>query len=419
MFRFLHAADLHLDSPLVGLERYEGAPVERIRGATRQAIENLVGLALEEEVAFVLLVGDLYDGDWKDYNTGLFLAKEMTKLRQAGIPVFGVSGNHDAANQITRTLRLPENVTIFPTRAPQTEVIEHLGVALHGQSFPRRAVPEDLSAAYPRARGGFFNIGLLHTSATGREGHDVYAPCTVAGLLAKGYDYWALGHVHRREVLHRDPWIVFSGNTQGRNSRETGPKGCSLVTVEDGRTESVEHRDLDVLRWAVCPVNASGTQTPEEVVSLVRRALEAVVERHEGRFLAVRVRVEGPCLAHRELLGDPSRWVSEIRAAATDLSWGGVWVEKVILATRPEADLEEMLRRDDALGDLLRYVQELDPGEVGELTKEFSQLVTKLPREVFPGDGVLEWETADGLQQILEDVKNLLVPRLLAGGGGS
>ena len=152
MFRFLHAADVHLDSPLVGLARYESAPVEVVRGATRRAFENLVGVAIDEEVAFVLLAGDLYDGDWKDYRTGLFFVGQMAKLRDARIPVFVVAGNHDAASQLTKNLRPPDNVHFFSTKKPETRLLEAFDVAIHGQGFASRAVTEDLAAAVPSRR---------------------------------------------------------------------------------------------------------------------------------------------------------------------------------------------------------------------------------------------------------------------------
>jgi DNA repair exonuclease SbcCD nuclease subunit len=187
MLKFLHAADVHLDSPLRGLERYPGAPVEEIRAATRRAFENLVALAVEEEVGFVLLAGDLYDGDWKDYNTGLFFAAQMARLEEAGIRAFLIAGNHDAASQITRVLRPPANVKVFSTKRPETEILEDLGVAIHGQGFAQISVSEDLSAGYPRAVPHLFNIGMLHTSLDGRPGHASYAPCTVDGLRSRGY----------------------------------------------------------------------------------------------------------------------------------------------------------------------------------------------------------------------------------------
>ncbi|HEX6986053.1 MAG TPA: DNA repair exonuclease, partial [Planctomycetaceae bacterium] len=214
MFKFLHAADLHLDSPLRGLDRYDGAPVEAIRQATRRAVENLVDLAIAERVAFVLIAGDVYDGDWPDYNTGLFFARQMAKLREAGIAVYLLAGNHDAASVITRALTLPDNVAVFPTDAPGTLIHEGANVAIHGQGFRTRAVLDDLSANYPKATPGCFNIGLLHTAAAGCDGHDPYAPCTVEGLRNRGYDYWALGHIHLRQTLCDDgTFIAYSGNT--------------------------------------------------------------------------------------------------------------------------------------------------------------------------------------------------------------
>ena len=279
MFRFLHTADIHLDSPLRGLERYEGAPVDELRGATREALKNLVNTAISEGVNFLLIAGDLYDGDWKDYQTGLFFAKEMSKLREAGIRVYIVFGNHDAASQITKKLgNIPSNVHHFSNRKPKTEIIEDLGVAIHGQSFSKRILTENIAIAYPEARTGYFNIGLIHTSFTGREGHEPYAPCTMDDLLSKNYDYWALGHVHKREVLHEDPWIIFPGNIQGRHIREPGPKGCTLVTVRDEGNVVMEHRDLDVLRWELCEVDGSGSQSPEEIIAVGEKVTVKVLQ---------------------------------------------------------------------------------------------------------------------------------------------
>jgi DNA repair exonuclease SbcCD nuclease subunit len=271
--KFIHAADIHLDSPLIGLQFYEGAPVEEIRGATRRAIQNLVELAAAEKVDFILIAGDLYDGDWKDYNTGLFLSAQMARLREEGIPVFIIAGNHDAASQITKHLRMPENVTQLSVKNPETVIIEEMGLAIHGQGYPARAVTEDMTGCYPLASAHHFNIGLLHTSLDGREGHESYAPTNVNSLLSKGYEYWALGHVHAREIVHQYPWVVFPGNIQGRHIREVGPKGCTLVTAEDGRVVNVEHRDLDIMRWAVTVVDAGKAVRGDDVLEVASTAL--------------------------------------------------------------------------------------------------------------------------------------------------
>jgi DNA repair protein SbcD/Mre11 len=416
MFKFIHAADIHLDSPLRGLEQYDGAPVEQIRGATRQALANLVELAIAERVAFVLCAGDLYDGDWRDYNTGLFFAAQMTKLREAGIQVFLITGNHDAASQVTRYLRLPENVTMFSVQHPETVRLAAFDVAIHGQGFGKRVVTDDLSAAYPKPDSHLFNIGLLHTSVDGREGHEPYAPCSLDGLRSKRYDYWALGHVHTREVLHQEPWIVFPGNIQGRHVREAGPKGCTLVTVQDSQVVSAEHRDLDVLRWSIRTIDTSGSDTADDVVEQVRQALVRGLAESDGRPLAARIRLTGACRAHGELAANVERWINEIRTVATDVSNGTVWIEQVKLHTRPQADLDQMLSRDDALGHLLRALLswETDGSFVAEVTSEFRDLARKLPPELHAGDEAVDLDNPQAMRQAVEDVKHLLLSRLLS-----
>ena len=183
MFKFLHAADIHLDSPLLGLEQYEGAPVDDIRLATRKALQNLVHMAVREAVSFVLIAGDVYDGNWTDYSTGLFFANRMSELDRHHIKVFIVSGNHDAESKITRHLRLPNNTYVFSAKRPETVEINELKVAIHGRSFSDRDVTDDLSASYPSPITGYLNIGILHTCADGREGFQKYAPCNVESLV--------------------------------------------------------------------------------------------------------------------------------------------------------------------------------------------------------------------------------------------
>ena len=242
----MHAADIHLDSPLIGLPDTEGRVAERIRTAPRAAFGLLVQQAIEDEIDFLVIAGDLYDGTWRDYKTGLFFAEQMGRLNQAGIQVFLLHGNHDAQSEITKPLVLPDNVSVFGFRRAETFRIEELNVALHGQSFRQAAVTDNLVPGYPSPIKDTFNIGVLHT-ALGRMGeHANYAPCSLEELMAKGYDYWALGHVHRRQVLHEQPHVVFPGNLQGRHVRETGPKGAYLVTVETGEVADLTHLEMDV-----------------------------------------------------------------------------------------------------------------------------------------------------------------------------
>ncbi len=421
MFRFIHCADIHLDSPLEGLDRYDGAPVEQIRGASREALRNLVDLSLEEQVAFVVVAGDVFDGEWKDYNTGLYFSAQMSRLRQARIPVFLVRGNHDADSQISARLSLPENVHSLSSDRPETVVLDELGVAIHGQSFAQREVRDDLSRGFPEPEGGLFNVGVLHTSADGRRGHGSYAPCTMNGLISKGYDYWALGHVHTREVLHEDPWVVFPGNVQGRHIRETGAKGCSLVTVDGREVRAVEHRELDVVRWSLLQVDVTGAEEVGEILPRIRGAIRDELERANGRFLAVRIRGEGACGAHKAICADPWRYTEEVRAQANDVGAGRVWIEKVEFKTSPSVSIDELIGRDDAVGGLVRSLDETisSDGELQALRDELSDLRFKLPYEISSGEDPLDLESEDGLREILDDVRALLVSRLLRTGGAS
>ncbi len=418
MFKFIHAADIHLDSALRGLERYEGAPVDEIRGATRRAFDNLIDLAIEEQVAFVLLAGDLYDGDWKDFNTGLYFVGCMQRLRESGIRAFIIAGNHDAASQITKQLRLPDNVTMFSTRKPESVVLDEWNVAIHGQGFATRAVMEDLSQSYPQGDPQLFNIGMLHTCLNGKPGHDPYAPCTVDGLRSKSYQYWALGHVHTREEVSQHPWIVFPGNTQGRHIRETGPKGCTLVTVDNLEVESVEHRDLDVLRWSLCEVAATDCEAVDEIHARVREGLQLELDTAGGRPVAARVVLHGACPAHSQLHAEIEYWTQEFRSLATDLGGAGLWLEKIVVQTRLTIETDEVLARDDAMSGLSRAIQRLESDEaaLAGLAAEVEALRQKLPAELLCGEDRYDPTDPVEIRLALAEVKELLAHRLLRAG---
>ncbi len=421
MFKFIHAADIHLDSQLRGLERYDGAPVDELRGATRRALENLVRLAIDEEAAFVLIAGDLYDGDWHDHKTGLFFADQMLQLREAGIRVFLISGNHDAANRMTKSLRLPDNVIKLSAKKPQTELLEDFGVSVHGQGFGTAAVIDNLAVAYPKATSGHFNIGLLHTCGTGREGHERYAPCTLDDLRIKSYDYWALGHIHQRERLASDQHIYFSGNLQGRHIREAGAKGCLVVSVDDRRRAEVRFEPLDVVRWETAAIDATAAQDGYEVLDRFSQALRNLLSQSEGRLLAVRVDVRGACRAHEILAAEPLRWTNELRVMARDIGMGNVWLEKIKLGTSPASLDDESRLSEGPLGELVDYIDELRqrPTDLAWLAGELAELKRKLPAELQEGQDAIGLDDPDWLASLLENVQPILVSRLLARTGNS
>jgi DNA repair exonuclease SbcCD nuclease subunit len=311
---------------------------------------------------------------------------------------------------------MPENVKILSHKHPETVIVEDHGVAIHGQSFSSKAVTEDLSAAYPEPIPGLFNIGLLHTCADGRAGHEPYAPCSMDALITKGYHYWALGHVHTHMIMNEHPLIAFSGNVQGRHVRETGPKGCILATMEDGKLVSIDYHELGILRWTLVRIDVTGAATGEEVVDRTINIVQRELTENQEIPLAARIEIFGSCKAHVDLAHDSDRWISEIRSGATDMSSGKVWLEKVKFKTQTEIDVGQAAKRDDALGGLLRTISQLESkdDDLAVIMTDFEDLRQKLPAELRTGEESIELENPEIFSRALEDVRQLLVARILS-----
>lgn len=411
--KFIHTADIHLDSPLLGLTAYKDAPVDLLRTVTRDAFTRLVDEAIEEAVDFMVIAGDLYDGSWKDYNTGHFFCREMGRLNKVGIPVYLLFGNHDADSEMTKKLTLPPNVHQFESRKTSTFKIDALKVALHGRSYREAATIENLAATYPSPVTGWLNIGVLHTALEGYAAHANYAPCSVTELTAKGYDYWALGHVHEYVIVQNYPWVVFPGNLQGRHIRETGARGAVMVSADESGIQSVDRLFVDVLRWHVVNVDASTANTLEEVVRLTGRTFEQLVaDTPDSMNLAVRVCITGKTTAHGELFGLESQLREEILGQAAGQGLDRLWVEKVRIETEPIIDTAHIAARADAIADLQVYLSEAcnDPQLLESLLEDLRPLVDKAPFELFKAVPELDAIRSGDVTGIIKSV----TPSLLA-----
>ena len=418
--KFIHAADIHLDSPLVGLSAYLDAPAERLRTATREAFERLVTRAIEESVDFMVIAGDLYDGDWKDYHTGLFFVRQMGRLRQAGIPVYLLYGNHDAESEVTRSLQLPDNVQVFSARRAETFRLDTHQVALHGQSFQRAATTDNLVPGYPAPVPGWLNIGVLHTALEGNAQHANYAPCSQAELQAKGYQYWALGHVHTHWMVQGDVTMAYPGNLQGRHIRETGAHGALLVTTEGAQQVTrVERLEVDVLRWHLLELDASQADDMPGALRLVGQALEQLLQQEPAHMvMAVRVRFAGPSGAHAALLRSEQQLRHEVIAQAVALDPERLWIEKVIADTRPTTTAGAPISDEAAstfaeLQDLARTAPH-DETFVQALQAGWQAVLEKLPHEVLaqaPELAALRQQPAQALAGQLEEALALLNAR--------
>ncbi len=419
--RFIHCADIHLDSPLRGLELYDGAPAEAMRDATRRAFANIVDLAVEHAVAFVVIAGDVFDGDWPDFNTGLFFAAQLRRLADADIRVFLSYGNHDAISKLTKSVPLPKTVNVFPASHSTTFVDERLGVAIHGQSFATEAVTADLAAGYPPSRSSLLNLGVLHTALAGRVGHQPYAPTTVDRLNAKGYDYWALGHVHTREIVQQVPWIVFPGNTQGRHARESGPKGCMLVDAEPAiGIRAVEFVATDVARWQHLSIDIAAFATEDDLHATVQSAVQAAQAVAEDRILALRLTLGGRGPLHGRLVAGRESLRAQLAASVGEASAGMAWLEKVLLKVSAPLDLARLARRDDPIGLLIRSLDALaaDPDALQSLADGvLADLGQKLPAELRGCHGDWALDSREALSDALASARERLLAAIFAEDG--
>jgi len=410
--RFIHTADIHLDSPLRGLSAYQDAPAEQLRGATREAFRQLITLAIDERVDFIVIAGDLYDGDWPDFNTGLFFCAEMGRLQRAGIPAFVLFGNHDAESHMTRALRLPDNVRCFSAKASETHLIEPLKVALHGRSFKLRETTENLVQGYGAPLRGYFNIGVLHTALQGGySGHANYAPCSLDELHAKGYDYWALGHVHEYKLWAEPSTICFPGNLQGRSIRETGRRGAVMVTVGEDHRPRVERLFIDVLRWEHLLVDLSDCDNLDAVGIATSRQLVGLLECDAQVPRAVRVSLQGECAVHGELFQREQELRAHVLAEIATIAPERLWLEKVRLCTRPSAARGDGALGGDALAELEALLAEArhDGTLLKELREDFSQMLAKAPELQDEVPALKQARDGD-----LEALLDCVVPGLLA-----
>ena len=412
--KFIHCADVHLDTPLQGLAEYPGAPVNEIRNATRRAFEKVLNAAITEKVNFVIIAGDLYDTGLKSFESALFFNKEMARLKDAGIDVYLIHGNHDAASKLIKQIRPPRNVKIFRATEPQTMLNEELKVAIHGQSFATPEVTEDLASKYPVPIPDYFNIGVLHTNLGGVSEHANYAPCSLQTLKSKGYQYWALGHVHNGEILCTDPYVVYPGNIQGRNGREQGEKSCELVTVSETGTISVEKVFTSVVPWIEAEIDASGCQSADDVYEILRVRFGTLHSESKERVTALRLRIVGATNAHAELNRDAEQVRNEAISIGNECGNGLIWIERVQVATQPRWDRDQLLKRDDPIGEVARIVAALRQDVASVATwGSIMELQNKLPAELAEGAEPIKLDTAT-LSAAIEEAEGLLLARLLS-----
>lgn len=342
-YRFVHTADIHLDSPLQSLALRDPELAELIGNATRKSFVRTIDLCIEEQVDALLIAGDLYDGDQTSMKTALFLAEQLERLHQRGIETFIVRGNHDAESKITRELVFREGVKVFSSTsevAIPKRPDGNIPVAIHGLSFAKPHAPDSLLKKYKAPLEQHINIGIMHSSLSGSVGHDLYAPCSPAELHASGFDYWALGHIHKRSVINGKAVIVMPGNPQGRDINESGPKSVSLVSIGEDHTITVEERFTSLAQFESVGVDASTITEWSDLVKAIVDALESAREGTQADHLVARLRIDGNTPLAWRIRRDQDLLLTEAKFRASSI--GNCWVEKIdaacSLAIAPRID---------------------------------------------------------------------------------
>ena len=416
-FRFLHTADLHLDSPLKSLALKDADLAGLIGNASRRVFETIVQTCLDERLDALVIAGDLFDRELRSVKTPAFLTRQLRLLNEAGVQVFMIRGNHDAeASAITNQLDLPPGVHVFTGRGG-TVTLEEKAVAVHGVSFAQRHAPNSLLPKYKPPVQGMANIGLMHTSIGGTEGHDVYAPVSVADLVAHGFDYWALGHIHKRQVHHEHPFIVMPGIPQGRSVREAGPKSVTLGTIDEGGIR-IEERHTGIAEFSAVTVNVAGATEIEDVRAAIRQSIQDSAETTRSEHAVLRLSLRGETALAWRIRRDTETRLEEAREEAA--AYGNVWIESLGAHAAPPSGT---ITGDDPVVELQTLMQSQvisDPSFVRDAAAEMDKLIKKLPPGLRDQFGRDEAERDAMLRAVLGDgVEDVAAALHAAGDGGT
>ncbi len=410
--RFIHCADLHIDTPFKQVSDATPEFRELLYRSTYQSFTNIINLAISEKVDCVLVAGDVYDSADKSLRAQLKFREGLQQLSDAGIHTFVVHGNHDPLNGWSATLTWPENVHIFAADNASCMPLKSNGETIAqvcGVSFPRRDVLTNLAAKFERTESDVPHIALLHTNVGANPDHDPYAPCSIEDLSSKGMDYWALGHVHTAVVLRaNDPAIVYSGCSQGRSLRETGAKGCYLVELEPGGNPSIRFVPTDMVRQHADDIDLSDLTNLDDVMSAVRTRCEDIAQGMDGRHCVVRLRLTGRSSLHGELSkGDTVGELLESTREYFEDSSPRIWLEKLQLNTAGVYDVESLRQGNDFIADIISVYDgwEANDGQILTDLREETEGVLS----AWQGQKYLDSMTDNELLELVRESRNMIL----------
>lgn len=406
MLRFLHTADLHLDRPFQGLAGIPELILNRVRNSTFKALEHIVQSAIKEDVDFILISGDLYDGESRSLYAQSKLRELLNRLEPYAILVYVIHGNHDHLSGDWARLTWGNHIHFFEKNV-QMKVFHKNNepmVHIYGFSYPERQVLENMTPFYEKKEGAPYHIGMLHGFYQGGQDHDVYAPFTLQDLLDKDFDYWALGHIHKREQLYEEPGIWYPGTPQGLSIKETGDKGCSLVTMDKEQTK-VEFIPTSDILWEECALKTTDDTTMESLLNDLMGLKESL--RDDNRGTIARITIHGTGSIHHHLLDEAQLedLMTTLRDGEED-SFNFVWLLDFKIKTTPPWDRVTLAKDNYFISDLIKLVDtkpelidSLSPLYGHRRAKRFLDELTYLER-----------------QEILQEAEFLLIEALLGEG---
>lgn len=409
LVRILHTADVHLDSPLASLALRDKGLSEAVDTATRVAFQKITETAIAERATALLIAGDLFDGKQRSARTAVFLTNQLDRLREADVRVFYIKGNHDAENPLTGSLELPDNVHVFSGRGEKVQLTDDIWI--HGVSFTGRQAPDSLLTKFPAPVSGAINIALLHTSLSGAPGHDVYAPCAVNELLTMGFDYWALGHVHKRQIHSEKPWVVMPGIPQGRDIGEAGPKSASLLTISDGKIDVTEV-PTSVVEFITDSLDISGAESNDELRIQLRKHIKNTAARLDAKACVLRICLYGAPLRHWQILRDSDYWREQVAEIARETD--RLWIDKLIFNLDAPGVQDNSATATDELAMYIAEIQS-EPGFDNTAQAMVNEIIQDLPAELrarmLPDEGSAQALAQDlskaGAQHVLARMKGV------------
>ncbi len=403
--KFIHAADIHLDSRVVALRSFYAQERVCLSKLQQRAFTSLIDLAIDEDVDFMLLAGDLFDSNWKDYGVGLFFIQQIKRLK---CPTYYIRGNHDSENRLIKSLPYPEDFHIFDSFKPQTMLLDDLKLAIHGQSYSHYHIEEDLAAGYPKALPGYFNIGLLHTSGDKRNGELPYAPYDGKLLHAKGYDYWALGHLHQNQILSENPAIVYSGTLQGRHIKETGMKGCYVISVDEKEVKKIAFKRLSCLQWEKINIEMSSITNESEMRQAIISGVKKCIDGKDVEILIVRFFFMGENQLKKTISENTEHWANAIYCWLEEISDKKIFIEKLIDKSTLVQDAQK--NENPLVEHLFKHLEEkvVKKSILENFSTEYAAIKERMPKEIL--DPNSENESSEDLQS---QIKSFLEAKFL------